>query len=346
MRNRLVFIGDSITDGHTLVLHVEQALAALGDARDCYNLGVAGDRADQMLSRLEREVLPLLSLESATVCLSAGINDAMQGVLPSVYRDNLASLIRQITASGARVIVLTPTAVAPQHPAARALVTAYRDIIVELARAPGVSCADVGAAMAAAQAAGAAPQLSPDGIHLEEPGYCAMAVTVLAALGHPHVTLPPRPRWEALPGLLTPWRIALVDQPAQVSLECALPEALACPAWWEAQEQARGYARAFIARLPGSAWIAEATLPPGPAGWLVVGGQIQCIAINEVECPHAAPYNGWHVRPVIPLPASVLPRRLSLRIAGPFTAAFQSSSNTCLLGSSGLETSGLETSGP
>ncbi len=324
MRKRLVFIGDSITDGHTLVLHVDQALAALGDRMDCFNRGVAGDRADQMLARLEREILPL---QPTTVCLSAGVNDAMQGVLPTVYRDNLAGLIRHIIAAGARLIVLTPTAIAPQHPAARALVTAYREIIVDLARAPGVCCADVGAAMAAAQAAGAAPQLSLDGVHLEEPGYCAMAATVLAALGHPHVTLPPRPRWEPLAGLLTPWRIGLVDQRAVDTsadlFTCTLPETHNCPVWWEAQEQARGYAREFITRLPGSAWIAESTLPPGPAGWLAVGGQVQRIAIDEVECPHAAPFNGWHVRPVVALPAREVPQRLSLRVAGPFTAAFQ-----------------------
>lgn len=325
MRKRLVFIGDSITDGHTLILHVEQALTALGDETDCFNRGVAGDRADQMLARLAHEVLPL---QPTTVCLSAGINDAMQGVPPAVYRDNLAELIRQITASGARLIVLTPTAVAPQHPAARTLVTAYREIIAELTRAPCVSCADVGAAMAAAQAAGAAPHLSPDGIHLEEPGYCAMAATVLAALGHPHATLPPRPTWKPLSGLLTPWRIGLVDQPAQHMIEFALPETLTCPVWWEAQEQARGYARAFITRLPGSAWIAAATLPAGPAGWLALGGQIQHVAIDEVDCPHAAPFNGWHVRSVVALPARSSPRGVKLRVTGPFTAAFQASPTT------------------
>ena len=55
---RLVFLGDSITDGHTLILHVEQALAALGDPAICYNAGVSGDRADQMLARLDQDVRP------------------------------------------------------------------------------------------------------------------------------------------------------------------------------------------------------------------------------------------------------------------------------------------------
>ena len=55
---RLVFVGDSITDGHTLPLLVRQALA---DAKKpvpvVINAGVAGDTAAGMRKRLERDVL-------------------------------------------------------------------------------------------------------------------------------------------------------------------------------------------------------------------------------------------------------------------------------------------------
>jgi hypothetical protein len=51
---RLVFLGDSITDGHTLPLLVRQSL---GDrAPVCINAGQAGDTAAGMRKRLERDV--------------------------------------------------------------------------------------------------------------------------------------------------------------------------------------------------------------------------------------------------------------------------------------------------
>jgi hypothetical protein len=55
---RLVFIGDSITDGHTLPLLVEHALTdAKKPVPRCINAGVASDTAALMRARLERDVL-------------------------------------------------------------------------------------------------------------------------------------------------------------------------------------------------------------------------------------------------------------------------------------------------
>ena len=103
MHKRIVFLGDSITDGHTLILHVEQSLSSLGMPADCFNCGIGGDRADQMLGRLDRDVL---SLRPTSVCLSAGINDALQGVAPAVYQTNIAAIISRLTEAGIELLVM------------------------------------------------------------------------------------------------------------------------------------------------------------------------------------------------------------------------------------------------
>jgi lysophospholipase L1-like esterase len=56
---RIVFLGDSITDGNTLAELVHQAFADAGETPPvCINAGVGGDTAAQMLKRLDRDVLP------------------------------------------------------------------------------------------------------------------------------------------------------------------------------------------------------------------------------------------------------------------------------------------------
>ena len=326
MTQPLVFLGDSITDGHSLILHVEQALAARGTPRACFNCGIGGDRADQMLARLGRDVIPLLP---ATVCVSAGINDAMQGVPAEDYRIHMTALVGQLIHGGAQVVLLTPTLLDARHQAAVALVQAYRDVVFTLARGANLRVADVGASQAAAHAAaqsttksGASGEMiAPDGIHLEEPGYVVMATTVLQALGATVPTLPPRPRWEPLPGLITDWQITCEDSPSE-PLAWTVPEEPCAAPWWEDQERARGFARAFISRLPGTRWRAEAILPAGPAGLLALGGHVTHALIDDLSVLEDGSWRGWHVKPGGVVPASTRPRRLRLHITGPFVAAF------------------------
>ena len=85
---RIVFLGDSITDGHTLALLVEQALRG----PRALNAGVAGDTAQGMLQRLDRDVL---SRRPTRVVLSVGINDLFHQVSAEAYaRDVTAIAVR------------------------------------------------------------------------------------------------------------------------------------------------------------------------------------------------------------------------------------------------------------
>src|SRR5689334_17466248 len=88
---RLVFLGDSLTDGHTLPLLVRQAL---GDRSPvCINAAVAGDTAAGMGKRLERDVL---SRRPTRVALSVGINDVLRKVPPSEYEADVTAISERL----------------------------------------------------------------------------------------------------------------------------------------------------------------------------------------------------------------------------------------------------------
>ena len=113
---RIVFIGDSITDGHTLPLLVRQALA---DGKQpvpvCINAGVASDTAALMRARLARDVLPH---RPTLVTLSAGINDVLRGVKPEDYEKDVDAIVEKLKAEKVPVVLLTPSILGPKHEAA------------------------------------------------------------------------------------------------------------------------------------------------------------------------------------------------------------------------------------
>src|SRR4051812_42587846 len=77
---RLVFVGDSITDGNTYPLLLRQALAdAKKQVPVCINAGLAGDTAAGIHKRLDRDVL---ARKPTLVILSVGVNDALHKLKP------------------------------------------------------------------------------------------------------------------------------------------------------------------------------------------------------------------------------------------------------------------------
>src|SRR3954467_5849216 len=94
---RIVFLGDSITDGNTYPLLIKQALTQAGlPAPLLTNAGVGGDTAGQMLARLDRDVLPY---QPSLVTISAGINDANQGISPATFESNIKGILDRLAAA-------------------------------------------------------------------------------------------------------------------------------------------------------------------------------------------------------------------------------------------------------
>jgi acyl-CoA thioesterase-1 len=107
-QTRIVFLGDSLTDGYHL--DRRQAYPALllrrmeekGWRAKVVNAGISGDTTGDALRRLE----PLLRLEVDMLVLALGINDVYQGVPLRVIEANLQSMIDRTRASSPEVMVV------------------------------------------------------------------------------------------------------------------------------------------------------------------------------------------------------------------------------------------------
>lgn len=116
----IVVLGDSITMGVRPGVRTEETFGALladalkcrGRAVEVRNLGIGGERTDQALARLERDVL---SLRPQLVTVMYGTNDSYvdrgaQASRISVeqYRDNLNRIVSRLRRSGIRPVLMTP----------------------------------------------------------------------------------------------------------------------------------------------------------------------------------------------------------------------------------------------
>jgi len=115
----IVTLGDSITKGHragvkkdeTFSAVLEQRLKQRGTAASVVNVGIGGERTDQALERLDRDVL---ARDPALVVIMYGTNDSYvdQGkkasrITEAEYRDNLMQLIDRVRKAGSTPVLMT-----------------------------------------------------------------------------------------------------------------------------------------------------------------------------------------------------------------------------------------------
>jgi acyl-CoA thioesterase-1 len=304
----IVCLGDSITDGETYALLLKQALHEAGlPVPVTVAAGIGGDTADGMLRRLEPDVL---SYKPDLVIFNAGVNDAMRGKSAGQFATECAAIFDAILASGARVLPMTPVVIAEQHagtiPLLEELVAAMRDE----ADKRGLRYADVHAAMERDLRAGGAPLISPDGIHLEFPGYRTMVRELLDALGYADVPVPQTLDVPTLPGLVTEWVVWAMpaDRPA-ADAPMPVPEgeghAMTLPrqdgaaSWWPDQERRRGVAVELDKVAGEGRWyFSKATVHSDGArdAWLVPAAEPLLVWLNGERVWAADPSNprGWH----------------------------------------------------
>jgi len=286
---RLLFLGDSITDGHTLPLLVR---GALGDAAPvCINAGVAGDTAAGMRNRLERDVLPR---RPTRVILSAGINDALRGVSPAGYEAELAAISDRLKGEGIPMVLLTPTVLGPKHQAAEARLDEFVLALRRLARKEGYPVAEVRALMKE-QPAGGPELLEPDQVHLSFQGYRILARAVLGALGRPDAAVAERLSPDPMPGLIPEWKIRPVGEEAWSTLR--LPQTRAPAHWWLDQERRRGFAVELDRDLGGGKRVeATAIVISGKDRdvFLNTGADLQSIRLNGSLRWKNEGWTGWH----------------------------------------------------
>jgi lysophospholipase L1-like esterase len=208
---KIAFLGDSITQGGWsnpagYVRLVIAGLEANGVKAEPVPAGISGHKSNQMLARLEKDVL---SKKPQWMTLSCGVNDVWHGAngVPlndaaaaagtftsrpnepekGTYEKNITQIINQAAAAGARPVVLTATVIkedlgSPEN----AKLAPYNDFLRKLATEKKLPIADLNAQfqdrIKQLNALGK-NMLTTDGVHMNTDGNKLMATGVLKAFG-------------------------------------------------------------------------------------------------------------------------------------------------------------------
>jgi lysophospholipase L1-like esterase len=206
---KIAFLGDSITAGgwgspSGYVRLVIAGLEANGIKAEPVPAGISGHKSDQMLARLDKDVL---SKKPQWMTLSCGVNDVWHGPrgVPlddamakagtyddkvstrGTYKKNITAIIDQAQAAGVKPVMLTATVIQENLDSKEnCLIAPYNAFLRELAKEKLLPMADLNAMFQERIKAEDKPNvkvLTSDGVHMNVEGNKLMAVGVLQALG-------------------------------------------------------------------------------------------------------------------------------------------------------------------
>lgn len=197
--DRIVFLGDSITEQHLYTNYVESYLASRFPELKLtfFNAGWGGDVAPGGAMRLQRDVL---NLKPTVVTICYGMNDARYTQpteeIRTTFVRSMRELVSRLKAAGIRVVLLTPgMADGIANPGLGEIAYNERglrilaDEVLNLAREEELPCADLHRLMNEVNVRGKAADptfcMMPDGFHPEPAGHLVMAFGALQALGVP-----------------------------------------------------------------------------------------------------------------------------------------------------------------
>ena len=189
---KVAFLGDSITQGgwssaKGYVKLTAAGLKANGVEIEVIPAGISGHKSNQMLDRLEKDVL---SKKPQWMTLSCGVNDVWhgaKGVPLDDYKKNIREIVDKCAAANVKVVILTATVIKEQldGPDNQKL-AAYNDFLRELAKEKKLPVADLNAMFQERIKAANTPDkkvLTSDGVHMNDAGNEVMAEGVLRAFG-------------------------------------------------------------------------------------------------------------------------------------------------------------------
>jgi lysophospholipase L1-like esterase len=223
--DKIAFLGDSITaqgwgQPSGYVRLVIAGLKANGVEAEAVPAGISGHKSDQMLARLEKDVL---SKKPQWMTLSCGVNDVWHGArgVPldevmaangtfdanvaqrGTYKKNITDIIDRATAAGVRPVILTATVI-KEDPAGdlNQKVDPYNEFLRGLAKEKKIPLADLNAMFHEAIKAANKPGtnvLTGDGVHMNVQGNQLMATGVLQAFGlNPQQIAKAKAAWEPM----------------------------------------------------------------------------------------------------------------------------------------------------
>ena len=192
----IAFLGDSITwegahspGGYCCL--VMSGLESVGIKAEMIPAGLGGDKSNDMLKRLDPDVL---QKKPTWMTLSCGVNDVWhgdwgKGLSLEAYKTNITAIVDAAQAQGIQVMILTSTMIFedPAEPKNQKLVP-YNDFLRTLAVEKKCLLADLSADMLKAvtewRAKGeTANLLTVDGVHMNAAGNQMMALGILRAFG-------------------------------------------------------------------------------------------------------------------------------------------------------------------
>ena len=176
--NRVVFMGDSITEGWKL----QESFPG----KPYFNRGISGQTSSQMLLRFRPDVI---NLKPKVVVILAGTNDLAENTGPVTLdqvENNLASMADLASANGIRVVMcsIVPTVRYWWHPGSENPAPKIAELnkwIKAYAAEKNYPYVDYFSAMADKEG-GLPKNLSPDGVHPSAAGHAIMAPLVEAAI--------------------------------------------------------------------------------------------------------------------------------------------------------------------
>jgi len=208
--DKIAFLGDSITAGGWsnpagYIRLVIAGLEANGIHAEPVPAGIGGHKSDQMLARLDKDVL---SKKPQWMTLSCGVNDVWHGKkgVPlddaaaakpgefdekvaerGTYRKNITAIIEKTTAAGVRPVILTATVIHETlDNAENARLAPYNDFLRSLAKEKHLPLADLNALFQERIKKENKPGtkvLTADGVHMNGEGNKLMAIGILQAFG-------------------------------------------------------------------------------------------------------------------------------------------------------------------
>jgi len=190
---KIAFMGDSITQagartGGYCRLVIE-TLKKNGVKTSGIYAGISGHKSDQMLARLEKDVL---KKKPTWMTLSCGVNDVWhgkRGVALEPYKKNMTEIVTRCQAAGIKVMILTSTMIREdQSGDLNQKLLPYNAVLRELAKEKKCLLVDLNADMQEAlkkfpPTAKKGKQLTKDGVHMNALGNYMMAKGVLKAFG-------------------------------------------------------------------------------------------------------------------------------------------------------------------
>ena len=189
---KIAFMGDSITQGGVgpkgYVILVMRGLEANGVKAEMIPAGISGHKSNDMLGRLERDVL---GKKPDWMTLSCGVNDVWHGangVPLDKYKENITKIVEQCQAASVKVMLLTSTMIGEDQPNANnQKLMAYNEFLRTLAKDKKCLLADLNADMQAGIAKAGPDKkgnlLTADGVHMNDAGNVMMATGVLKGFG-------------------------------------------------------------------------------------------------------------------------------------------------------------------